>query len=220
MLKELAKNEKRADTSSGDPAVGKERRLLFVSHANPEDNAAASWFATQLTLMGYEVWCDLKNTHGGESDSWLKVQQIIEHDAAKFIFILSDTSRDFAKKKGIYKEVQAADNLRREDFIIPLRIEPLTGSVPIIIGPDVYISSKNWAEGLRQLHERLVEDDVPRVCEPNFENISPWWPALGVEKAVVCETGQEMLSTLLALQGLPESSSVQSERRRQPNSRI
>ena len=97
-----------------------ERRLLFISHANPQDNAAASWFATQLTLLGYEVWCDLKNTAAGESSFWLKVQKKIENDAAKFIFILSNASRDFEKKPGVYKEVQAADNTKRDNFILPL----------------------------------------------------------------------------------------------------
>ena len=133
--------------------VAAERRLLFISHANPQDNAAAAWFATQLTLMGYEVWCDVKNTHAGESSFWLKVQKKIAHEAAKFIFILSNTSRDFEKKPGVYKAVQAADKMRRDNFIFPLRIEKMTGSVPILIGPDLYIASENWAEGLRELHK-------------------------------------------------------------------
>ena len=150
MMQDLAKTNEQASTAPDGALTGdKTRHLLFVSHANPEDNAAASWFATQLTLLGYDVWCDLRNTHAGESDVWLKVQNTIEHDAAKFIFILSNSSRDFSKKKGIYKEVQAADNLRRENFILPLRVEPLTGSVPIIIGPDLNINSENWADGLR-----------------------------------------------------------------------
>src|SRR5262245_52801896 len=101
------------------------RKLVFISHANPEDNAAASWFATQLTLLGYEVWCDVRNAPGGESDFWLKVQKKIENDAAKFIFILSESSREFEKKRGVYKEVQTADNLRRDNFILPLRIQKL-----------------------------------------------------------------------------------------------
>jgi hypothetical protein len=77
------------------PARASGRRFVFISHANPEDNPAASWFATQLTLLGYDVWCDLKSTHGGESDFWLKVQKTIENDAAKFVYILSNTSCDF-----------------------------------------------------------------------------------------------------------------------------
>ncbi len=180
------------------------RKLLFISHANPEDNAAASWFATQLTLLGYEVWCDLKNTHGGESDFWLKVQKKIENDAAKFIFILSNASRDFEKKKGIYKEVQAADNMRRDNFILPLRIQKLTGSVPILISPDLYIPSENWADGLRELHKRLIEDGVPGARQPDFTKISSWWSALSVQDAVVRQEASELVSNIFCFQSLPD----------------
>jgi hypothetical protein len=66
-----------------DPSAGTAlRRLLFISHANPQDNAPASWFATQLTLLGYDVWCDVKNAPGGESAFWLKVQKKIEDEVA------------------------------------------------------------------------------------------------------------------------------------------
>src|SRR5262249_40939116 len=99
----------------------------------------------------------------------LKVQKKIENEAAKFIFILSNTSRDFGKKPGLYKEVQAADNTKRDNFILPLRIEKLTGSVPIIIGPDLYINSENWAEGLRALQERLIKDGVPSHQPPDIK---------------------------------------------------
>ena len=192
-----------ADDPKGAPEPT--RRLLFISHANPEDNAAASWFATQLTLMGYEVWCDLKNTHGGESDFWLKVQKKIENDAAKFIFILSDASRDFERKKGIYKEVQAADNTRQDNFIIPLRTTKLTGSVPIIIGPDIYINSENWADGLRELHRRLIEDNVPRTQNIDYQRISSWWPAISVEQALVRDESQDIVSNVLPFEALPEN---------------
>ena len=121
------------------------RRLLFISHANPQDNAAAAWFSTQLTLLGYEVWCDLQNTHGSESEFWLKVQKKIEQEAAKFIFLLSDTSRDLENKRGVYKELQAADNTGQDNFIIPIRIEKLHGSLPIMIAPDLYIDGEKLA---------------------------------------------------------------------------
>lgn len=182
-----------------------ERRLLFISHANPEDNAAASWFATQLTLMGYEVWCDLKNTHGGESDFWLKVQEKIENEAAKFIFILSNASRDFRTKKGIYKEVQAADNTRRDNFIIPLRIEKLAGSLPIIIGSGIYIDSENWAHGLRELNKRLVEDKIPKSAEPDLERVLSWWPALHARERLLTREPSELISNILPFKALPPS---------------
>jgi hypothetical protein len=187
--------------STSEPA----RKLVFISHANPEDNAVASWFATQLTLLGYEVWCDVRNTHGGESDFWLKVQKKIENDAAKFVFVLSEASRNFEKKKGVYKEVQAADNLRRDNFILPLRVQRLSGSVPILISPDLYIPSENWAEGLRELERRLVEDKVPRANRPDYSRIASWWPAVGVREAVLKDQPGELVSNVLRFSALPQN---------------
>ena len=182
-----------------------ERRLLFISHANPEDNAAAAWFATQLTLLGYDVWCDITSTHGGESDFWLKVQKTIEKDSSKFIFLLSEESRKFNKKKGVYREVQAAADLRRDNFILPLRIEKLKGSVPILISPNLYIPSESWANGLRVLHERLIEDQVPRRKLPDYDMISSWWPALSARDALVKEESDELVSNILPFEALPEN---------------
>lgn len=88
--------------------------------------------------------CEVKNADAGESGLWLKVQKKIENDAAKFIFILSNASRDFEKKQGVYKEVQAASNTKRANFIVPLRIEKLKGSVPIIISPYLHVDSENF----------------------------------------------------------------------------
>lgn len=181
-----------------------DRRLVFISHANPENNPAAAWFATQLTLLGYEVWCDLKNTHGGESDFWLKVQQTIEDVAAKFVYLLSDTSCDFQRKKGIYKELQTADNLRRENFIIPVKIEKLTRSLPILLSTSIYINGENWAAGLRDLVERLNEDGIPKRADIDFEKISSWWPAASADTIVRCDASDELVTNILSIKALPE----------------
>ena len=196
-----------AQTAISEPpgqTTGAGRGLIFISHANPQDNAVAAWFATQLTLMGYEVWCDLKNTHGGESGFWAKVQRKIEQDAAKFIFILSDTSRDLEKKKGVYKEIQAADNTGQENFIIPLRVEKLSGSVPIMIGTDIYINSENWMAGLRELQERLEHDGVPKLRRPDLERIASWWPAISAQEALTANEDSELVSNLFRFKSLPE----------------
>lgn len=182
-----------------------DRRVVFISHANPEDNAAAAWFATQLTVLGYEVWCDIKNTHGGESGFWQKVQSTIENDAAKFVFILSDASRDFEKKRGVYKEVQAASNLNRDNFVIPVRIGKLSGSVPILIGTDIYINGENWAAGLRELLKRLREDKVPIRETPDYRTISSWWPALGVSDSIISPDPAPLTSCALPITRLPSN---------------
>lgn len=185
------------------PASMPARRIVFISHANPEDNPATAWYATRLTLLGYEVWCDLKNTHGGESDFWLKVQKTIENDAVKFVFILSNASCDWGRKKGVYKEVQTAENLRIDNFIIPIRIEKLARSLPILVSTNLYINGENWADGLRDLVERLKEDKVPTRTNIDFEKIGSWWPALSVEKIVRRDEPEELVSNILPIKALP-----------------
>lgn len=187
------------------PTTATVRRVVFISHANPEDNAAAAWFATQLTLLGYEVWCDLKNTHGGESDFWLKVQKVIENEAAKFVYILSNASCDFERKKGTYKEVQTADNLRINNFILPVRIERLTRSLPILVNTSIYINGENWAAGLHDLVERLIEDNVARRPDIDFERISSWWPALAADKLLFRPEAEEIVTNILGIKALPRT---------------
>jgi hypothetical protein len=197
-------NKPRRTAPKPTAAPAPERRVVFISHANPDDNAAAGWFATQLTLLGYDVWCDIRNAHGGETEFWLKVQKTIENDAAKVVYILSNALRDLERKKGLYKELQAADNLRRDNFIVPVRIEKLSGSLPILISPTLYISAENWAAGLRDLVERLREDGVPRRTDIDFEKISSWWPALSVDSVLREETEEELVSNILEIKALPE----------------
>jgi TIR domain len=191
------------EAQKGPPAP--DRRILFISHANPEDNPAAAWFATQLTLLGYYVWCDLKSTHGGESDFWLKVQKTIENDAVKFVYLLSDTSCDFERKKGIYKELQTADNLRRDNFIIPVVVEKLTRSRPILLSTSIYIDGENWAIGLRELVDRLNEDGVTKRADIDFEKISAWWPAASVEKIIRSDAEDDLVTNILGIKALPEN---------------
>ena len=35
------------------------RDMVFLSHANPEDNEFTLWLALRLAAEGFPVWCDL-----------------------------------------------------------------------------------------------------------------------------------------------------------------
>jgi hypothetical protein len=59
-----------------------DRRWILLSHANPEDNPATIWFATQLANEGYRVWSDVIDLVGGE-DFWGGIEEVIRHRAAK-----------------------------------------------------------------------------------------------------------------------------------------
>ena len=52
------------------------RRLVFISHANPEDNEFVSWLGTRLTVAGYEVWADVLKLSGGEAFGKILVMRL------------------------------------------------------------------------------------------------------------------------------------------------
>ena len=69
------------------------RDMLFISHANPEDNEFARWITLQLAREGYPVWCDLTKLLGGEA-FWDDIQDAIKNrtitNSAKTTFTIKD----------------------------------------------------------------------------------------------------------------------------------
>ncbi|MGH9689647.1 MAG: toll/interleukin-1 receptor domain-containing protein, partial [Candidatus Acidiferrales bacterium] len=61
------------------------RDMIFVSHANPEDNEFARWLSLRLANEGYPVWCDLTKLLGGET-FWDDIQKAIKERTIKFLF--------------------------------------------------------------------------------------------------------------------------------------
>ena len=71
--------------SPSPPTLGevtKPRRLVFISHANPQDNVITLWLATRLASAGYEVWSDLTKLIGGEL-FWDDIAEAIRVHSAK-----------------------------------------------------------------------------------------------------------------------------------------
>src|SRR5262249_10092442 len=60
------------------------RNIVFISHANPEDNVFVTWLAGQLSLAGYSVWSDVTKLVGGEL-FWDDIEETIRLRAAKVI---------------------------------------------------------------------------------------------------------------------------------------
>jgi hypothetical protein len=63
------------------------REMLFLSHANPEDDLVTGWLALQLAREGYAVWSDLTKLLGGEA-FWDDIQAAIEYRTVKFLYVL------------------------------------------------------------------------------------------------------------------------------------
>lgn len=155
------------------------RKMLFLSHATPEDNGFARWLALQLANEGYPVWCDLTKLLGGE-DFWKDIQEAIRENSIRFLFVLSRSSNS---KDGTLQELACAKGVASKlkgqirDFIIALKIDDLPYS-----DVDIEIQRLNhvpftslWAAGLHQLLKKLKEDDVPKDARFNPTAVSTWW---------------------------------------------
>jgi hypothetical protein len=151
--------------------------MVFVSHANPEDNRFASWLSLQLAKHGYPVWCDLTKLLGGEV-FWDDIEPAIRERTSKFLYVLSRTSNE---KQGSRDELDLALKVQRagklDDFVIPLWIDDLPSSeFNVQIGRINSIRFQGgWADGLTQLLNKLENDGVPK--KPGFSPyaVAKWW---------------------------------------------
>jgi hypothetical protein len=107
-------------------AIGKPqaaRRLLFLSHASPQDSVFAKWLATQLAIAGYVVWCDVTQLLGGEL-FWNDITEAIDSFAFRFLFV---STLEANRKPGTLRELRTALQAQKDhgltDFIIPLKID-------------------------------------------------------------------------------------------------
>jgi hypothetical protein len=181
------------------------RDLLFISHANPEDNEFTLWLALQLAKEGYKVWCDLTGFLGGE-DTWRDIDKLIREKTAKFLFVLSRTSN---VKSGSLKELQVAENIARDsgllDFIIPLHIDDLPHrEINIQLARLNAISFENgWANGLKSLLEKLAKDNTSKNAEITPEIVTSWWRNHFSADQGIIDEPEDYLSNWFLIKNMP-----------------
>jgi hypothetical protein len=163
-----------------DKAATSVRDMIFLSHANPEDNEFTRWLALQLAKDGYPVWCDLTQLLGGEN-FWKDAETAIRSRTIKFLYVLSRTSNE---KDGPRRELQIALNVARKDkslhdFVIPLHIDDLPhGDINVLLTSlNAVPFEKSWAKGYQQLLELLERENVPKNPNFNPSAVSTWWRA-------------------------------------------
>jgi len=151
--------------------------MVFISHANPEDNDFALWLALQVANAGYPVWCDLTKLLGGE-DFWKDIEQAIRERTIKFVYVLSKTSNN---KVGPLQELQVATNVARNkkfhDFVVPILIDdlpPREFNIQLARLNAIPFSS-GWASGLKNLLEKLDRDGVARSANFSPSAVASWW---------------------------------------------
>jgi hypothetical protein len=187
------------------------RRMLFLSHATPEDNGFARWLALQLANEGYPVWCDLTKLLGGE-DFWKDIQEAIREDSVRFLFILSrhsntkdGTLQELACAKGVASKLKS----QIRDFIIALKVDDLPYSdVDIEIQRLNHVSfNSSWATGLHQLLKKLEEDGVPKNPNFNPQAVSTWWRSQAEFSAEhgVTDKPETEISNWYRIASLPET---------------
>jgi hypothetical protein len=154
------------------------RNLLFVSHANPEDNIFSRWLAPQLAKEGYGVWCDQTRLLGGE-DFWADIEEVIRKHTCKLLYVLLAASNH---KSGPLQKLHVAQTVARweglGDFFIPLRVDDTLAHSDINIQLariNAIDFTAGWAIGLRTLLNKLQQDMVQKDAQFSAASVASWW---------------------------------------------
>lgn len=185
-----------------------DRRLLFLSHATPEDNDFAKWLATQLAAVGYQVWCDVTELLGAER-FWNNITDAIEGHTFRFLF----TSTRFGNtKSGCLRELKIASETAVKfglrDFIVPLKVDPVE-QVPFSASPEIIRDlnfvrfDENWAAGLAQLLKLLEREGAPKSGSAGPGCVADWYRRSLERNRHVVVSNERCLSNWLRLK-LPE----------------
>jgi hypothetical protein len=187
------------------------RDTLFISHATPEDNEFSIWLASRLEMLGYKIWLDKEKLLGGET-FWLTIQNVIKNDTAKFLLVYSENicDKNGNLKEGIYKELSYAESIAKdekiEDFIIPLHITK-DSSFNKFIGSNILVHipfSNNWAEGLNQLKEKLVQSSIPIETKQYNSTFANWYEDKYNSDCVITEKKEQLYSSWWEISEFPE----------------
>ena len=183
----------------------KERNIVFISHANPEDNEFASWLGTRLTAAGYEVWADVLTLLGGET-FWRDIGDAIKEEAATVIVALS---HDSYQKDGVLDEIALAVNtgrqLNKQQFVIPIRLDdlPVSDFPEQLIRLNAIDFSLNWADGFSTLLETLKDTQVPQSTSDFGEALASWQKFKLRQSASISDMPESIFSNWFQISSLP-----------------
>jgi hypothetical protein len=177
------------------------REALFISHANPEDNAFARWLGAKLAAMGYEVWADVMRLRGG-SDWSRELEVALRTRAIKMLLVGTPIAVD---KQGVRNEIeigaQLSNSLNDPEFIIPLRLKPY--QAPFRIVQAQYVDfSESWAAGLAELVELI--SNVYKIPRRSGKPIADWLISQSLGSATLVEQPEQLVSNWLLINKLPE----------------
>lgn len=186
------------------------RHLVFLSHANPEDNDFTLWLGARLAAAGYTVWSDVTKLIGGEI-FWDNIEAAIRQYSVKVVSIFSKAG---VQKIGFKNELSLAIAVEKKtglpDFVIPVRLDDIDFSdfPPEIIRRNAIDFSRGWHDGLGQLLEKLETDQVPRSAESNAHALSAWSKSLLNLDSGIAADEEVVISNWLEVSALPTSIAI------------
>jgi hypothetical protein len=183
------------------------RKIVFLSHANPEDNVLTLWLGTRLAAAGYTVWSDVTKLIGGET-FWDDIEEAIRGHSVKVVSLVSKAA---VHKKGFKDELSLALAVERaeslDDFVIPIRVDDIKFSeFPAeIIRRNAIDFHGLWHQGLGKLIKKLEADSTPRSSSPTEDALSDWSrDLLGIDSGMVTES-EDVVSNWLDILEMPKS---------------
>ncbi|WKZ33534.1 MAG: toll/interleukin-1 receptor domain-containing protein [Thermodesulfobacteriota bacterium] len=183
------------------------RKLIFISHANPEDNEFTLWLVSRLSALGYLVWSDLTKLLGAEV-FWKNIEDAIRNHAAKVIVVLT---RSAQQKDGVLDEVNLAVSIERTmsypHFVVPIRLDdlPFHDISPNLARKNIIDFSKDWAEGFGQLLKVLERDKVGREQDLSTQQIAIWIENIRAGYQKVVAEPQQLMTNYVEFMQLPEN---------------
>lgn len=189
------------------------RKIIFISHATPEDNDFAIWLASRLQLLGYEIWLDKTNLIGGEK-FWSEIDQKIRNEAAKFLLVYSNNicvnNTPGILKDGIFKELSLAESISKKeklgDFVVLLNIDP-NASENLFIGANAINQIpfyESWADGLRILQKKLEKENIPTTREAIDNSFANWYENEYITKNIILPKKELYYSNWWSIPELPD----------------
>ncbi len=175
------------------------RNVIFISHANPEQNSFTIWLGAKLAAAGYEVWADVLRLRGGQ-DWQRRLEDAIRNQACKVLLVANEVS---VAKQGVRNEIQIASDTAKKlddtEFVIPLRLGPF--DAPFLIAQAQYIDfERAWASGLTELCQVLQETyQVPRQAG----NTDAWLGLQLMHGRQLTTKSENLISTWLSSRRLP-----------------
>ena len=182
-----------------------DRKTIFISHANPQDNDVARWLGARLAAEGYEVWSDITKLIGGEV-FWDTIESTIRERSACVIVLLS---KDGHQRPGVLDEVNIAVATERrlgiEEFVIPVRIDDLPfGEIRANIArKNVIDASNNLFDAFQVLVRTLEEMGVPRDTSDTIEHLRKWRSASQVESPSAVVEQQNLVENAVQITKWP-----------------